>query len=317
MHKLTIELIAPEESQGLRLDKWLNQQLSDCSRKYIQDAIQTQSIMVNDQAKPQKYIIQENDRITGHVLMPASDHVTAQNIPLDVVFEDEHVIVINKPAGVVTHPGHGNPDQTLLNGLLHHCPDNIHLPKHGLIHRLDKNTSGLLICAKSQAAYQKLVAMMQAREISRQYDALCWRQPPQISGTIGTLIGRHPSQRTKMSVVVGQGKTAITHYELKDVYPMGCYVRFILETGRTHQIRVHAAYLKFPIIGDDVYQSKQWQRNKKTKKSIHTITPINRQALHAQKLSFKHPITEKLLTFESPWPADMTALQLELKQDDH
>ena len=308
-----LHFIASEHDDGERLDRWLNSQLSEYSRQQIQNAIKNKNITVNDLAVPQKYKIMMGDVITGHIEHHSSPVVLQQNISLNIIFEDEHILVLNKPAGLVTHPGHGNHDNTLLNGIVYHCPDNLNLPKHGLIHRLDKDTSGLLICAKSNPAYQKLITMMQNRELSRRYDALCWRQPRAPTGTIQTQIGRHPSQRTKMSVVV-DGKIAITHYQLVRVFTLGSQIRFELETGRTHQIRVHAHHEGFPIIGDPIYQTRHWTRNLKGLSNTVNlaIRDMKRQALHAQELSFNHPITHERLIFKSDWPQDMLDLYQQL-----
>ena len=315
VQKVTIK----KDFSGQRLDNFLINYLKGVPKSKIYSIIRKGEVRVNSSRKQVFYKIKENDLIRIPPLQIASkEEIKAPFEFIDVlkrsiIFEDDDCLVLNKPFGIASHGGSGI-SFGLIEAIRNFGP---RYRDCKLVHRLDKNTSGLLICAKSLESYQNLVTMMQQREISRQYDALCWRQPPQTKGTIETLIGRHPSQRTKMSVLVSGGKTAITHYELKNIYPLGCQVRFTLETGRTHQIRVHASYLKFPIIGDDVYTNRQWQRNTKNKKTpVKKINMMDRQALHAQCLSLQHPVTEKSLLFEVDWPSDMIKLRNDLSEHD-
>jgi 23S rRNA pseudouridine1911/1915/1917 synthase len=217
----------------------------------------------------------------------------AEEIALSVVHEDEHVLVVDKPAGLVVHPGSGNWEGTLLNALLHHAPNATRLPRAGIVHRLDKDTSGLLVVAKTEAAQQSLVRQLQARTVKRTYLAVA-RGVIARDGTVDAPIGRHPVQRTRMAVV-DSGKPAVTHYRVRERFAAHTFIECDLETGRTHQIRVHLASIGHPIEGDRTYSGR--------------AAPIfGRQALHAWKLSFTHPASGKAVAFEAPLPADFENL---------
>jgi len=229
-----------------------------------------------------------------------------QDIPLNIIHEDEALLVINKPAGLVVHPAPGNPDRTLVNALLHYCPALAELPRAGIIHRIDKDTTGLMVVAKTLTAHTQLVQQLQAREIKREYLALV--KGEMISGSsIDQPIGRHPSQRTKMAVV-GKGKPAITHYRIKQRFGHYTLLHVQLETGRTHQIRVHLAYIHHPIVGDPTYGGRLQFPKDISEDLQQTLTHFKRQALHAWRLTLDHPVSKQQLSFQAEPPADFVKL---------
>lgn len=228
-----------------------------------------------------------------------------QAISLDVIHEDESILVINKPAGLVVHPGSGNPDGTVLNAILHHVPENRVLPRAGIVHRLDKDTTGLMVVAKSSHAQNALVAQLQVHTVTRRYEAVVYGHPPG-AGLVEEPIARHPVHRTRMAVRAG-GKAAVTHFEVREWFDDHSHVRLELETGRTHQIRVHMAHAGFPLVGDPVYAKLRLPR--------HAPDPVrdalrgfSRQALHAARLRFEHPGSGASASFRAPLPADLATL---------
>lgn len=253
------------------------------------------------------------ETITIDAAIKAQPSWEAQNIALNIVHEDEALLVINKPAGMVVHPAAGNPNSTLLNALLHHCPELHKLPRAGILHRLDKETSGLLVIAKTQPALNRLSAQLKARTISRIYQALV--SGILISGgTVDEPIARHPVQRKRMAVIE-TGKTAITHYRIVEHYRDHTRLKVQLETGRTHQIRVHMAYIKHPLLGDPVYAGRLQLPKGATPELVTALRGFKRQALHASELSLVHPLTNKTITWQAPLPDDMKELIDILKRD--
>ena len=238
---------------------------------------------------------------------PVDVDLKPENIPLTVVFEDDHLIVIDKPAGLVVHPAPGHPGGTLVNALLHHCAGSLSgiggERRPGIVHRIDKDTSGLMVAAKSDLAHRGLAALFKAHDIDRHYLAIVDGVPMPLSGRIEGAVGRASGDRKKMAVVSpGQGKHAVTHYAVRNALVQAALVDCTLETGRTHQVRVHMAHIGHPLIGDPLYGRRQ-------KKSVPTVRKaFARQALHAAVLGFTHPITAEKLRFESPIPADMQEL---------
>ena len=232
----------------------------------------------------------------------------AEPIPLDIVFEDEHLLVLNKPAGLVVHPGAGNWSGTLLNGLLHHDENQGLLPRGGIVHRLDKDTTGLMVVARDSVAFQALVSALAAREVRRIYEAFVHGKPPG-TGSVDEPIGRHPTQRTRMVVVRG-GKPAVTHFDRIEQFESCARLKVRLETGRTHQIRVHMQHLGFPLLGDPVYGRKPRPADPAS------VTHLERQALHATSLGLKHPVTGEVMQFDRPLPDDMLALLESLREAD-
>lgn len=237
-----------------------------------------------------------------------------EDIPLDIVYEDEHVIVLNKPAGLVVHPAAGHATGTLVNALLAHAPELERLPRGGIVHRLDKDTSGIMFAARSPLAHQSLVAQLAARSVKREYSAVCIGALSG-GGTIDEPIGRHPTARTKMAVVPG-GKPAITHYRIQERFGHHSHITVNLETGRTHQIRVHMAYRKHPLVGDPAYGGRPRIPRHASDRLIDTLRAFPRQALHARTLAFDHPKTSDRLEFATALPEDLEALLAVLRADD-
>ena len=225
---------------------------------------------------------------------PEKTELLPEDIPLDIVYEDEDLLVVNKPKGMVVHPAPGNPNGTLVNALLAHCGDSLSgingVIRPGIVHRIDKDTSGLLIVAKNDAAHQGLASQIQEHSFTREYEAVVYGNLREDQGTINAPIGRHPIDRKKMAVTEKHSRPAVTHFQVLARYGNFTYVRLRLETGRTHQIRVHMAYLGHPVAGDPVYGPKK------------VITSLHGQCLHARKIGFIHPITGKYLEFSSPLP---------------
>jgi 23S rRNA pseudouridine1911/1915/1917 synthase len=239
----------------------------------------------------------------------------AENIPLEVLYADADVLVVNKPAGLVVHPGAGNPRGTMVNALLHYDPELAQLPRAGIVHRLDKDTSGLMVVARSLRAHAGLIEQLSSRAVHRQYVAVV--QGTMVAGnTVDAPIDRHPHDRIRMAVVkAGGGREAITHYRVREKFRSHTVVECRLETGRTHQIRVHMAYVKHPLIGDPLYGGSFKLPKAATEALVEALRGFRRQALHAEKLSFTHPVSGETLSFESPLPADMVALIDTLRDD--
>lgn len=300
----------PREYYGQRLDVVLAQLLPEYSRSQLTSWLKEGLITINKaQCKPREKVM-GGEEIELHVdfssLKAKTDEAEAENIALDIVYEDEDILIINKPAGLVVHPGAGNSKHTLVNGLLYHAPQLSHLPRAGIIHRLDKDTTGLLIVAKTLAAHTALVRQMQAREIDRRYITLV--QGHLISGgEIETFYGRHPRNRLKMTVCAG-GREAITLYSLRKQYQEFTLLNVQLMTGRTHQIRVHMDHIKHPVVGDTLYGGRLRFPSQASDELRELFSQFKRQALHAASLSFLHPITQKPLTFEAPLPDDFRIL---------
>jgi 23S rRNA pseudouridine1911/1915/1917 synthase len=294
MQKFEIQL----KQAGLRIDQAISDFLPDLSRSQIKRWIESGDIVV-DQRR-----IQPKTRVAGGEIVLINRAVyepaiafQAEPISLQVVYEDEHIVVIDKPSNLVVHPGAGNRTGTLLNGLITLCPKNKSLPRAGIVHRLDKDTSGLLIAAKTLQAHTSLVEQLQKRSVTREYLALVYGTPP-ASGTIEKPIGRHPRNRKLMSTLT-RGKQAITHFHTNEYGKEWALLRCNLETGRTHQIRVHLSSIDCPIIGDKTYVSTKFQR-----KRIVVTDTIARQALHATKLKIIHPVLNEPMCWEAPPPQD-------------
>ena len=297
-----------------RLDTALASILPDLSRERIKALILDGALSIDNQtilsASSKKY---EGKSFTLHIPIPKADKAIAQDIPLNVVYEDDHLIIIDKPAGLVVHPSAGHHDGTLVNALLYHCNGTLSgiggVERPGIVHRIDRDTSGLIVAAKSDAAHSGLSALFAAHDIDRQYLAIVSGRPKEAKATIATQIGRSPHHRKKMDVLEsGKGKHAITHYKVEHYLHEAALVRCTLETGRTHQIRVHMKHIGHPLIGDQIYNVRQ-----KRIKSRPIYSNFDRQALHAAVLGFIHPITEEKIYFESNLPADMQELLREIE----
>lgn len=306
-NELIKEALVTAEHCGQRVDLVLAQLFPDYSRSQLSNWLKNGSITVNQRQYKPKDKLYGGERITMHVALEEKNTwCVAQNIPLDIVFEDQHLLIINKPSGLVVHPGAGNADHTLVNALLHHDPNLQHLPRAGIVHRLDKDTTGLLIVAKTLTTHTSLIRLMQAREIQRHYLTLVYGHVI-AGGTIDTFYGRHPHNRLKMAVCT-QGKQAITHYSVNKQYDGFTLLDVKLMTGRTHQIRVHMAHINHPVVGDTVYIGRNRLPAGLSGEHRLAFQSFKRQALHAGFLSFHHPETQELLTFTAPLPDDFQRL---------
>ena len=304
------QITIPREYHNQRIDSVLAQLLPEYSRSQISNWIKSGAVILNQKACKPKDKALDGDLIELSVdlneIDPDFTHCEPEDIPLEVIYEDDDVLVLNKPMGLVVHPGAGNREHTLVNALLHHAPTLHHLPRAGIIHRLDKDTTGLLIVAKSLTAHTSLIRQMQARDIQRNYITLV--QGHVISGgTVDTGFGRHPRNRLKMCVS-GQGRQAITHYMVKKQYHDFTLLDVSLMTGRTHQIRVHMDYINHPVIGDQLYGGLMRFPQNASDDLKAMLQQFKRQALHACSIAFYHPETEEELTFTAPLPEDFKLL---------
>ncbi len=298
------QFIVPDEFAGLRFDQALARLLPEYSRSRLQEWITSGLASLNGVAASTKQKVWGGEQIqVMPQLHPAELPYQAEDIALDIIYEDDALLVLDKPAGLVVHPGSGNWEGTLLNALLHYAPQLESIPRAGIVHRLDKDTSGLMVVAKSLTAQTALVRLLQARTVKREYLALVWNEVRQ-GGTVDAPIDRHPAQRVKMAVVE-HGKPAITHYQILEKFTSCTLLRCNLETGRTHQIRVHMTHIGHPLVGDRVY-------HKGTQKCLPELRDIlqgfPRQALHATRLALEHPESGKLMEWHKPLPMDMHKL---------
>jgi 23S rRNA pseudouridine1911/1915/1917 synthase len=318
--RLTAE--ADESHAGQRLDRFLSDRLPELSRTRLQALIREGRVALGPATiEDVKYPVKPGDRFEISVPPPVSAKPVGQEIPLNVAYEDDAIIVIDKPAGLVVHPGAGNIDRTLVNALIAHCGASLSgiggVARPGIVHRLDKDTSGLLVVAKTDQAHRALAAEFadHGREgaLERTYLALIWGAPPLPHGTIDAPIGRHPTSRTKMAVLPNNGRHAITHYRVLETFggqpPIASLVECTLETGRTHQVRVHLAYIGTPVIGDPLYAQGFKSKPRNLPEKLRTkIMQLDRQALHAARLAFTHPKTGTLLEFNSQLPEELAEI---------
>jgi len=298
---------------GIRLDKACAIIFSSYSRAKLSSWIKSGNLLVNGKSASGRQIVNLGDKLVLQVEIEPVISSAPQDISLNIVFEDEQILVINKPVGLVVHPGAGNLDGTLLNALLHYLPNLETLPRAGIVHRLDKDTSGLMVVAKTLAAQTHLVAQLQDHSVRRIYHALITGVPT-AGGTIDAPIGRHHLQRTKMTVSAG-GKKAVTHFKILQKFQAHSYIKVQLETGRTHQIRVHMSHLGYPLIGDALYGGKFKLAKSMTDEMRQIVRDFPRQALHAKELSFTHPLSFENLTFSSDLPSDFLDLLNILKNN--
>ena len=305
-----------DEHWGQRLDQVAAIAFSDYSRSRLQEWIKSGDLTVDDQMGKSKDKLQGGECLRLHVVTETETHAQPEPIDLNIIFEDEHIIVLNKPADLVVHPGAGVPNGTLLNGLLYHYPELAELPRAGIVHRLDKQTTGIMVVARSLMAHTSLVQQLQDRSLGREYEAVVMGQLTG-GGKVDKPIGRHPTNRLKMAVLENssQGKEAVTHYRLLERFSLYTHIRCQLETGRTHQIRVHLAHIKHPIVGDPVYLVRQKWLKGTGEPLKQCLAGFNRQALHAKKLTLVHPATAEILSWETELPADIQALLVALKDD--
>ena len=311
-----LALTIPHDLGGLRLDVALQRMLPDHSRSRLQAWIKSGLITVDANPSTSKTKVWGGEQVLVQVqTKPETQAFTAENIPLDIVYEDDHILVVNKPAGMVVHPAAGNWSGTLLNALLFHDPKLKDVPRAGIVHRLDKDTSGLLVVAKTLAAQTNLVRQLQARTVKREYRAIIWGQIWR-NGVIDQPIGRDPRSRTKMSIN-RNGKSAVTRYEVLERFSVQTYMRCNLETGRTHQIRVHMQHLKAPIVGDSVYGFRGIVPIRAMTQTLRDAVGLfDRQALHAIKLGLLHPDTDEFIEWQIELADDMKALLEAMRYED-
>lgn len=280
---------------GKRLDLFTSEQYTDISRSNIQKLIKENRILVNSKKEKASYKVSTGDLVTVAMPEPKELLIEAQDIDIEIVYEDDDLLIVNKPQGMVVHPAPGNPDKTLVNAIMYHCKGKLSsingVIRPGIVHRIDKNTSGLLVVAKNNNAHKKLAEQFAVHSITREYEMICSGRVDWDKKTVDTLIGRNPKNRLKMSVIKSGGKRSVTHFEVLEDLSGFTYMKATLETGRTHQIRVHSSYLKHPIIGDNIYGYP-------IKKFAH----LEGQMLHARKLGFIHPTTGEYLEFTSDLP---------------
>lgn len=297
------EYTVTPEGAGQRLDRWLSLQAPDLSRARIQDLIHSGHIRLNGRpVKPSQKLA--SGQTVDVEIPPAVDvELKPEAIPLDVLFEDAHLIVINKPAGLVVHPAAGHASGTLVNALLAHCPDLAGIggeKRPGIVHRLDRDTTGVMVVAKTGNTMRALVNQFRHRQVTKEYLALVWGHLNPPAGRAETLIGRNPNDRKKMCTRPDTGRPAVTIYETRELFPATSLVRVRIETGRTHQIRVHMAHLGHSIVGDPQYG--------RARQGVLPVPVPGRQMLHAARLTFRHPVTGESMTFEAPLPGDMREL---------
>jgi len=293
------EFEVDEASNKKRLDVFLSENLPEISRSRLKKLIDEKCVTVNEKSRPAGYKVRVKEKIEFQVPPIEPLDATSEDIPLEIIFEDEHMLAVNKPAGMVVHPAPGHSKGTLVNALLHHCKDLSGIggvERPGIVHRLDKETSGLVLVAKTEAAHKTLAARFKKREIKKEYLAFVKGNVKKNSGTIDSPVGRHQTQRKKMDTREGHGRPACTHYEVLQRGENWTYLKLRPETGRTHQIRVHLASIHHPVLGDKLYGGKN--PNSGTLK-------MERQALHACHLELRHPISEAPLSFSANLPFDM------------
>ena len=318
LHTGALRLVVPDDYAGLRLDQALVKFFPDYSRSRLQEWINQQQVTVDGKFATTKQKVWGGEKLEvlpqSH---PAEQPYQAEDIALNIVYEDDALLVIDKPVGLVVHPGSGNWEGTLLNALLHYAPQLADVPRAGIVHRLDKDTSGLMVVAKTLTAQTALVRQLEARSVQREYLALVYGELAR-AGKVDAPIGRHPTQRVKMAVLES-GKAAVTHYQIEARFPNvptgtghGCtLLRCRLETGRTHQIRVHLAHLKHPLVGDSVYLKGP---QKCVPQLRELLSSFPRQALHATRLALEHPVSGVVMEWHAPLPPDMAQLLQQIRE---
>lgn len=300
----TVRLTAADEAAGSRIDKYISDNIAELTRSAVQGLLSKKSVLVNGKSVSKNYKLRSGDEVTVEIPEPEPMDAVPEDIPLEIVYEDSDLLVVNKPKGMVVHPAHGNYTGTLVDALLHHCGDSLSgingVIRPGIVHRIDKNTSGLLIVAKNDAAHLHLAEQIKAHSFTREYEAVAVGAFKELSGTVDAPIGRHKTDRKKMCVTQENSRNAVTHYEVLKQYGGYAHVRLRLETGRTHQIRVHLAYIGHPVLGDDVY-GKPYKG-------------LEGQCLHARKIGFIHPSTGEYMEFSSELPEYFQAILRKLEK---
>ncbi|WP_027857397.1 23S rRNA pseudouridine(1911/1915/1917) synthase RluD [Marinobacterium jannaschii] len=311
--QIQLEAQVGDELVGKRLDQAVAQLFPDFSRSRLQGWIKDGSLTVDGAEKRTRDKLFGGETIRIDTELDVIDQHQAQDIALDIVYEDDDIMVINKPAGLVVHPAPGHPDGTLLNALLHHSPEIAQVPRAGIVHRLDMETTGLMVIAKTIQAQTELVVQLQERAMGREYEAITNRVMTG-GGTVDEPMGRDSKNRQKMAVV-GVGKEAVTHYRVLGKFRAHTHIRLKLETGRTHQIRVHMAYINYPLVGDPVYGGRFRLPKGVSEEMQQELRHFKRQALHAKKLELWHPVTGELMSWEVDLPEDLQQLLACLKRD--
>jgi len=303
----------PGHLNGRRLDQALAELVPDYSRSRLQQWIHDGQVRLDERLPRARDRVHGGEAVRIDAVFNEDTGCLPEDIPLDIVHADADLLVINKPAGLVVHPAAGNPDGTLQNALLHHDPELARLPRAGIVHRLDKETSGLLVVARSPVAHKKLVEALQARSVKREYLAVV-HSVMTAGGEVNAALGRHPVDRKRMAVVAG-GREAVTRYRVAERYRAHTLVRVRLETGRTHQIRVHMAHIRCPVVGDPVYGGRLRLPRGAGEHLQSVLQGFRRQALHAAQLAFTHPGTGQSVGWEAPLPEDMATLVDALRED--
>lgn len=316
MKQREFDRVVGKDKWKIRLDKYLVEAGLGVSRSEVQRLIQSGQVLVDGKEVKPHHLLKGGERVTCTYHTPEKLEVQPEDIPIDIVYEDNDLVVVDKPAGMVVHPVRGNLHNTLVNALLYHCEslsDGSDLLRPGVIHRLDKDTTGLLVFAKSNLAKARLGRQMERREITRKYLTVCWGDMPQKSGTIDAPVGRHTFDRTRMAVTPLSSRNAVTTYGVKERFGIATYMELKLLTGRTHQIRVHLQHFGHPVVGDPTYGGRKKSAlidvvKTHLEKINEVLELIDRQALHAAVLGFEHPKTGKYHEFSSPLPEDMSGL---------
>ena len=304
--RLSLQFQLDETYLGQRIDQVAATIWSDFSREKLKQWLKEGHLLVNGNSVKPKYKCEGFELLTLEVELEAQTRSLPEDIPFDIVYEDDDIIVVNKPVGMVVHPGAGNSSGTLVNALLHHYPKSAELTRAGLVHRIDKDTSGLLVVAKNLEAQFSLSKQLAKKTVYRVYDLIVYGNVI-AGGTVDEPIKRHPVDRVKMAVLPG-GKDAVTHYNVKERFQHFTRIQARLETGRTHQIRVHFSYIGFGLVGDPVYMPRVRVPAGATELLDETLRGFRRQALHAAELGLKHPRTGEEMLFKAPWPADLATL---------
>ena len=309
------EAAVPLTAAGRRFDQSLAEMFPDYSRSRLTGWIKSGAVTLDGMQVPPRHLLRGGELVRLQVELAAEVSSAPEAIALQIVYEDAHLLVLDKPAGLVVHPGAGNPAGTLLNALLHHDPKLAELPRAGIVHRLDKDTSGLMVVARTLPAYTALVDLLSRHEVERQYEAVVLGTMV-AGGTVDAPIGRSMGDRLRQAVRDEEdGKHAVTHYRLRERFRAHSLVQCQLETGRTHQIRVHMAHIKHPLLGDPLYGGGLKLPRGATPELIAALRGFRRQALHAERLSFIHPVSGEALSFSAERPADQQALIEALRQD--
>ncbi|OGT09590.1 MAG: RNA pseudouridine synthase [Gammaproteobacteria bacterium RBG_16_37_9] len=306
MSQIKLTKTIPQTLDQTRLDLALGTLLPEYSRARIQKWVKAGYITVDGKILRSKDKVYTNQIVDVTATIANITRLEPQPIALNIVYEDQDIIILNKPAGIVTHPGAGNANNTLLNALLYHYPELAKLPRAGIIHRLDKDTSGIMVVARNLMVHNKLVVALQQRKIKREYEAIVNGEMI-AGGTIKAAIGRHPTKRTHMAVKEN-GKAAVTHYRVIKRFTGYTHIQVTLETGRTHQIRVHMAHIGYPIVGDPTYSNVHKISEKLDPTLREKLRQFGRQALHARRLELQHPSTDKLMSWEVKPPKDFEEL---------